>query len=135
MIRSSVKCFSFLCLLKHSPTPPLHLSYTLPPPPPPPPPFPFLPSSSFPPSPLPLLTLFLTLYIYIKLVLMDWVHELLSSTPHTKVWRRKFLVLKKSEILVYDSYPVRQLLDCCVISFTCPFTDRYARVVKTSTHT
>jgi hypothetical protein len=40
-----------------------------------------------------------------QLVLMDWVYELLPSTPHTKVWKRKFLVLKKSEIQIYDSYP------------------------------
>ena len=44
-----------------------------------------------------------------QLVLMDWVYELLPSTPHTKVWKRKFLVLKKSEIQIYDSYPVSLL--------------------------
>jgi hypothetical protein len=64
-----------------------------------------------------------------QLVLMGWAHELLSSTPHTKVWRRKFLALKKSEILIYDIYP-KDVHEWSRPSHTHKLTEVTCRVLK-----
>jgi len=37
---------------------------------------------------------------------MSWVHEHLPSAAHTKVWQRKFLVLRKMQLQIFASPPV-----------------------------
>jgi len=43
---------------------------------------------------------------YVQVVLMSWVHEHLPSAAHTKVWQRKFLVLRKMQLQIFASPPV-----------------------------
>mgnify|MGYP001951469467 CR=1 FL=1 len=41
-----------------------------------------------------------------QILLMGWVSEHLSSADNMKVWQRKFLVLKKFQLQVYNAPPV-----------------------------
>ena len=49
---------------------------------------------------------------------MGWAYEHLPSTTHTKVWQRKFLVLKKLQLQIFNVAPVRTYIHGLWIMFS-----------------
>lgn len=54
---------------------------------------------------------------------MSWVHEHLPSAAHTKVWQRKFLVLRKMQLQIFASPPVVILQQHSLIDESSPLRD------------